>query len=228
MDKKFLEERLAEGMSLPEIGRVVGRPPGTVGYWVKRHALLANGSEKFRQKGPLDREGLTSLVDGGLSLREIGEELGVPISRVSYWVRRYALGRTGRGRRAAAIKAAREAGIKEVVLECPKHGATPYWIGRTSTRCRKCNSAGVASRRRRVKQTLIEEAGGHCKICGFDGSPVALEFHHTDPGSKSFGVSQAGISRSIARSRAEAAKCVLLCANCHAQVEAGTLQLDVA
>jgi hypothetical protein len=50
---------------------------------------------------------------------------------------------------------------------------------------------------------------------------VALEFHHLDPAEKQFGLAQRGMGRSIARLRAEARKCVLLCSNCHAEVEAG-------
>jgi hypothetical protein len=38
---------------------------------------------------------------------------------------------------------------------------------------------------------------------------------------KSFAVGGAGVTRSMESSRAEAAKCVLLCATCHAEVEAG-------
>jgi hypothetical protein len=36
-----------------------------------------------------------------------------------------------------------------------------------------------------------------------------------------------GITRSLARLRAEAAKCVLLCANCHAEVEAEGIELPL-
>lgn len=215
------------GMSLPEIGREVGRAPGTVGYWVTKHGLEANGKARFSRKGPLDREHLQALVAEGLFLREIADKLGTRVSRVHYWIDRYELGPTGRGQRATAIRDAREAGTNELKLECPAHGDTAFWVGKTAVRCRKCNSAGVAQRRRKVKQILIAEAGGCCRICGFDSSPVALEFHHLDPTSKSFGVSEAGVSRSIASARAEAAKCILLCANCHAQVEAGALELPV-
>jgi hypothetical protein len=48
-----------------------------------------------------------------------------------------------------------------------------------------------------------------------------LEFHHLDPTEKAFHVSRQGVSRSLARARAEARKCVLLCSNCHMEVEAG-------
>jgi hypothetical protein len=80
-------------------------------------------------------------------------------------------------------------------------------------------------RRRKVKETLVDEAGGRCTRCGFDEHPSALQFHHLDPSTKEFGVSDKGVTRSIAQARAEASKCVLLCASCHAMVEAGVVTL---
>lgn len=72
-----------------------------------------------------------------------------------------------------------------------------------------------------VKQVMVDEAGGCCLLCGYDRCVAALAFHHLDPASKSFTLGQAGVTRSIARTREEAQKCVLFCANCHAEVEAG-------
>jgi predicted HNH restriction endonuclease len=79
----------------------------------------------------------------------------------------------------------------------------------------------VSRRRRKVKRQLVEEAGGRCRLCGFDEHPAALQFHHLDPEEKEFHLGGQGHSRGIARMRAEAEKCILLCANCHALVEAG-------
>lgn len=227
MNKDFLASCLAKGMSLPQIGELAGRPPGTVGYWVAKHGLVANGKAKFSHKGPLDRGELEALLDRDLTLKEMASHLNTTIKHVHYWLGKHGLGSTRGGRRTAAIRRARAAGLTEVVLECPKHGVTEFWVGRTSVRCRKCNSQGVADRRRRVKRLLVAEAGGRCRICGYDESLVALEFHHLDPSTKSFGLAGAGISRSIEASRVEAAKCALLCANCHARVEAGELQVAV-
>ena len=42
-----------------------------------------------------------------------------------------------------------------------------------------------------------------------------------DPTTKEFALSHRGVSRALKRAHAEADKCVLLCANCHAEVEAG-------
>ncbi len=93
------------------------------------------------------------------------------------------------------------------------------------TRCRACRIERVAAWRRRAKAKLIEEAGGACKLCGYNDHQAALQFHHLDPSKKSFALSLRGVTRSMKELRAEAAKCVLLCANCHAEVEVGFSQI---
>ena len=79
----------------------------------------------------------------------------------------------------------------------------------------------MASHRRGVKLRLVAEAGGRCALCGYDRFSGALQFHHVDPETKRFGLAERGLTRSIEVVNAEARKCVLLCANCHAEVEAG-------
>ena len=51
-----------------------------------------------------------------------------------------------------------------------------------------------------VKEMLVAEAGGRCVTCGFDSYVGALQFHHRDPTTKSFEVSQVAI-RGVARDR---------------------------
>jgi len=85
----------------------------------------------------------------------------------------------------------------------------------------------VARRRRKVKEILIDEAGGACAICGYARHAAALQFHHVDPTTKSFGLGVRGITRSLEALRAEAMKCVLLCANCHVELEVGAVDLPV-
>ena len=92
-------------------------------------------------------------------------------------------------------------------------------------RCARCRAERVTERRRKVKQILVAEAGGRCQLCGYERCSRALGFHHVDPASKSFTVAFGGLTRSIARARAEVGKCVLLCANCHMEVEAGVRSL---
>jgi 5-methylcytosine-specific restriction endonuclease McrA len=64
-----------------------------------------------------------------------------------------------------------------------------------------------------LRADLVASRGGRCEVCGYTGTTAALEFHHRDPRSKEFTLSRA--SAAGVRVWAEAAKCDLLCANCH-------------
>ncbi|TMM05858.1 MAG: hypothetical protein E6G10_01630 [Actinobacteria bacterium] len=50
-----------------------------------------------------------------------------------------------------------------------------------------------------------------------------LQFHHVDPATKSFRMSTAS-GKSLASYREETKKCVLVCANCHGEIEAGLIE----
>jgi hypothetical protein len=113
-----------------------------------------------------------------------------------------------------------------VELECPHHGLTEFWLeARGIYRCLRCRSEAVARRRRRLKELLVADAGGACSICGYDRHIGALQFHHRPGEPKEFGLADRGLTRSLDAVRVEAAKCVLLCANCQAEVEAGIVSV---
>lgn len=75
----------------------------------------------------------------------------------------------------------------------------------------------VSEHRRRRKKQLVEHFGGACILCGYSRSMAALQFHHRDPTTKAFGLSASGVTRKWEDVLAEAEKCDLLCANCHAE-----------
>ena len=80
-----------------------------------------------------------------------------------------------------------------------------------------CSHAqAVTIKRRALKKMLIEYKGGQCAHCGYNKCMRALEFHHLDPTEKDFGISKI-LTRSVASLKEEADKCILLCANCHAE-----------
>ena len=68
----------------------------------------------------------------------------------------------------------------------------------------------------------MEEAGGRCAICGYRRCIINLTFHHVDPAKKSFALSM-DTTKALATYRAEMRKCVLLCHNCHGEVETGLI-----
>jgi transposase len=222
-----LAARLEEGRSIESIAREAGRSASTVGYWVKKHGLASKHAPAHAARGGLDRAEIEALVALGLPIRQIAERLGVSYTTVRHWLKRYEL-ITPRARRLASTRDARAAGLDDGLADCPVHGSTRHVRRRDGgIRCLACRSEAVSQRRRRVKELLVAEAGGCCIACGYSDSIGALQFHHVDPQTKSFGLGQAGLTRSLAAARAEAAKCVLLCARCHAEVEQGFKRLPL-
>ena len=227
MERGILERWLREGLSLEAMGDRAGKNPSTISYWLRKYDLRATHSDRNAPKGGLEETTLRALVDRGLSSRQIAQELDLSLATVRHWLRRYDL-ETMRTVELREHRAARAGGDVEITRVCPTHGETRFrWIGPRYL-CAACNAERVSERRRKVKAILVEEAGGRCSLCGYDRHVGALQFHHVDPARKSFHLASRGVARSIERARAEAAKCVLLCANCHAEVEGGVVVVPLS
>lgn len=226
MDRTSLEQLLGQGLSLAEIGQRFDLHESTVGYWVEKHGLRAVNHDKFAAKGTLMREDLEPLIEQGASIAQIAEAVKRSKGTVRHWLREYGLTtRRGEWRRKTIDMGATH--IDVIRRDCSQHGLTDFKRRSPSGyRCLKCRSEAVVRRRRKVKQTLVEEAGGACVGCGYSHCIAALEFHHLVPSEKSFSLSHRGVARSLEKARAEASKCALLCANCHAEVEAGVRRLS--
>jgi transposase len=65
MEKEFLEECLAEGMSLEAIGRRADKHASTVSYWLKKHGLEASRADRHAAKGRIEKETLEELLAAG-------------------------------------------------------------------------------------------------------------------------------------------------------------------
>lgn len=219
MDKEFLQECLAKGMSLDAIGKQTGKHESTVSYWLKKHELTAAKAGKHSAKGGVDKEDLERLLASGLPLREIAMHMDRSLTTIRHWICKYGL-ETERSTRLRESKDACREGLKKASLKCPKHGLSTF-VARSDGRfrCGRCRAEAVTKRRRSLKRILVEEAGGKCMLCGYSRCDRALEFHHLDPKAKTFQITSH--TRSLVKLRAEASKCVLLCSNCHAEVEAG-------
>jgi transposase len=225
MDRETLASQLAAGRSIESIARAAGRPASTVAYWVNKYGLTSAHAERHRARGGIEPEELQALLDDGLSIRAMAARLNVSYTTVRHWLRYHGLS-TPRARRLVETAPARASGADTTEAFCPHHGLTVFVRrGQDGFRCRLCRTGAVQRRRREVKRILVAEAGGACVLCGYDRSLAGLHFHHVDPAQKSFALSRQGVTRSLAAARLEASKCVLLCSNCHAEVEGGTAQL---
>ncbi len=76
----------------------------------------------------------------------------------------------------------------------------------------------VDKRRKDLKDKSLRYKGNSCKICGYGKCKEALVFHHEKTGKKDFAVSGGGYTRSWERIKRELDKCILVCANCHAEI----------
>jgi transposase len=228
MERAELEQMLGEGLSLAEIGRRVDRHESTVAYWLEKFGLTAGNAARHAGRGGLSRAQLEPLVEAGLTIAEIAMQVDRSRTTVRYWLTRHGLKtQSTRGRRRSPeAVAARDAGLTVVTMGCRRHGETAYVLdGRGYYRCRRCRAEAVSRRRRKMKAILVREAGGLCVICGYAGNMRALHFHHLEPSQKRIEINAKGVALSLETLRAEARKCVLLCSNCHAEVEDGSASI---
>jgi hypothetical protein len=101
-----------------------------------------------------------------------------------------------------------------------------------TTRLRRYSSISLLQRLE-LKYRAVAQKGGKCQICGYSKCMRALEFHHLDRRNKEFSIATF-IGRKVFNNTVEKVwtavveelnKCVLLCANCHREVEAGVVDL---
>jgi len=81
-------------------------------------------------------------------------------------------------------------------------------------------AASVRAYNKRRRGDLIQQLGGCCKKCGYCKNMAALDFHHIDPATKKKQV------RDWMRLDFDVSTVVLLCRNCHAEVEHPELEIQ--
>lgn len=108
-----------------------------------------------------------------------------------------------------------------MILVCKIHGDTEHSVRKDSRKdCRKCIVIEVTNFRRNRKKKLVDFFGGKCVKCGYNKCLGALQFHHVDRKTKKFELSSTQITRNWELLLEEAKKCILVCSNCHAEIEA--------
>lgn len=75
------------------------------------------------------------------------------------------------------------------------------------------------SRAQARKLAFIDKLGGKCAICGYHKNSAALCFHHADSSTKHLPLDVRHLSNnSLSKLELELPKCILVCANCHAEL----------
>ena len=222
-----MAERLEAGASIEAIAREVGRDPSTVSYWVRKHGLTSSHAERHAARGPIDRELLAEIV--AASSRSATWPTcwtaARPPSAIGCAATAWRPPRLARARSAAAAR--RRAPAPRSCL-CPRPRHRRRHVRRAEGfRCARCRVEHVArQRRRRSSGILVLEAGGRaCCAATTAARRAAVPSRRPDP--EALRAQREGVTRSLAKPREEAAKCVLLCANCHAEVESGLARLPL-
>lgn len=92
-----------------------------------------------------------------------------------------------------------------------------------------CHQTYVRQRERGIKRKLewIQKLGGKCSRCGYNKNFAALVFHHQDEDMKEHELDMRSLfNRTLEAVMREFEKCVLLCANCHAELHYPHLDMD--
>lgn len=114
--------------------------------------------------------------------------------------------------------------ISKICLDCQveKPIAEFYTKGKNrkgpQSRCKPCHKENSRLRQNQSKAYAVERGGGKCQRCGYNKCMAALEFHHLNPTEKE---PTWNSLRAWSKARIDEAlkKCLLLCANCHREIE---------
>ena len=172
------------------------------------------------------RDDIIELRQKGWNYKQIAGHLGCAISTVSYNCQKVA-GKAQLKITAEVIekmqplydqlrslqKVATSLGVSKTTVL--KYVETVREAALSTEQKRINNVQGVISWRQRKKAELIKYKGGACEHCGYNKSTWALQFHHRDPSQKDMNIG--GKSVSFETLKTEVDKCLMLCANCHAE-----------
>jgi transposase len=150
MDKRFLEDCLAKGMSLETIGKQIGRHPSTVGYWLKKHRLSANGAEKFAARGAVSRDELKAFAEAGASIAEIAVQLDRSVSTIQYWLRRYGIKTLSK----------RESRLRRATARRPRSSTARAMVGGSSSSRDAVTTGARDAARRRWQNAVARSSKG--------------------------------------------------------------------
>lgn len=113
-----------------------------------------------------------------------------------------------------------------IMEECKVHGLTEFRQRKRGEKvCLQCNRDRVYQWRRDAKTKLVEMFGGKCVLCGYSKCNRSLQFHHLDPNEKEFNISAFSSCMNFSKLVEECKKCVLVCSNCHGEIEEGILEV---
>ena len=106
---------------------------------------------------------------------------------------------------------------------------TDFYFNKSENRensyCKQCQINQVNKRQLNLKVEMVKLKGNCCQLCGYNQCLAALEFHHLDRKTKLFTIAKSRKGIMSKELQEELDKCILLCSNCHREIESGFKKL---
>lgn len=121
--------------------------------------------------------------------------------------------------------------MDKITKHCKHHGDTIFKKTKRTRgehyECIACNTKRRTNFRLTRKQYLVDLFGGKCQCCGCEKTIQVYDFHHLNPKLKKFGINSA-LKNSIDLNEIleELKNCIMVCANCHREIEAGLIDIS--
>ena len=147
----------------------------------------------------MEKEILEEYAKKGLSTSAIAKEENKSKSTIQYWMKKHKI-----------------VGITPTQEKYKNLTSEDY--NEIGQKRQKANNDKISEHRKNKRKKLLDLYENKCSICGYSKCKSALEFHHLDPSTKEFNLSLVGMTYSWSTILKEAAKCILLCSNCHREL----------
>lgn len=174
----------------------------------------------------MEKDYLISLVERGLSTRQIAELSNKGQTTIRHWLKKYNLKTDHKSFKNGYEGESTVLRIDgKPIQNCSCCGIlldeeNAYWRKRAniwSSNCKKCHNKKVGEKWRSSKKKAVEYKGGKCERCGYNKCTDALEFHHLDPSKKDKNFGSMKL-RKWEDQKKELDKCIMVCANCHREI----------
>lgn len=160
----------------------------------------------------IDIEQLKTLVDCGLTQRQIAKQLNFSQGKIKYW-----LGKLDIKTDYCKYKTNPKCKI------CGEKDPNLFYFRKRDTfvlrkdKCRNCLNKESADRFRNHKKEAVAYKGGKCVRCGYNKCLASLDFHHVNPNEKDLNWRKMG-NWCLEKVKSELDKCELVCRNCHGEI----------
>jgi hypothetical protein len=167
----------------------------------------------------MEKEYLESLVEQGLSTRQISNIIKKGQTTVNYWLNKYNLKTKNKsiGKGYCRYEKIDKNNQTCVCCKVKLNSENAHYRksrGTYHSYCKICFAEYTFKKRFNFKINALEYKGNCCESCGYNKDITALEFHHKNPAQKEINPAKL-YHKPWDFAKEELDKCSVLCSNCH-------------